>query len=521
MKAYIKLLFVLIFVHVIICDKSSGLNIGFRNNFFKQVSLDIVQSIVNVLSHIKIYNYTTKRNLGIVNFTLHADYANITNIQIDNNAGLSLNNGIIFKVPNFSVEFVTKLEFYTIPKLFFGNGTVHLKIDNIGNDVELQITADESQNIHINFTKIEFTLSEKQILFESAGSNDIFVATQMGYNWAIPIVINALRYPIQESFRNAISNTLNNLIKSTFRKIKLMGGNIFMDISLLDNCQVIDDRFMLYLNGTVYSNWTDSEKKPIHYNPPINIPDMNSNGKAVQIIVTNYTLNTLFQAMYIDDLLIFKISKNMNPESKFNLDTNLIGVFIPQIFEVYGYKKPIEILIEVIDTPQVFLSSRKFELNLKLSIAISVNDSQGKPESVLKVESDIYFPLNIYLKKGVMFGNTTSYTFSSKLVDHSPSLNIKNITNIDLFINTILQMILPQVNSILSYGKGLNMTKYGFDFTDTIFNIYNNYIEIGSNPVISKKKIEDIVVDSIIQFKKELSQKHNQDINLLLNDEIL
>ena len=392
-----------VFVTILLLQSSnqivkSGINLGFKNGFFQTLSSELVQSILQVLSHISIVNYTSLKDMGLLNFTLHIDYANVTKVAIDNSTTLAINNSIIFRIIGFTIQFVSKLNFSTIPILFFGNGSAYISIDKVGTDIEFLILTDENKNLHVNFSQINFTISDDQIDIKINGTNDIFTASQLAYDILKPIIINLLKAPLQDSVRNSISSAVDKAISSLNHTVHISENALF-DFGLLDNCSINKDRFMLYVNGTGYANQTHG-KKPINYNPPNNLPDMKPEGKTVQLYLSNYSINTISQSLFLSDIFNFNISKPYNKSSKMNLDTTLIGIFVPEIPAYYGKGKSINILVNLLQTPEINFANQSMNLSMALNLSIEV--ASLPKELALTVALEYYIPINIYLNKGML-----------------------------------------------------------------------------------------------------------------------
>ena len=221
-----------VFVTILLLQSSnqivkSGINLGFKNGFFQTLSSELVQSILQVLSHISIVNYTSLKDMGLLNFTLHIDYANVTKVAIDNSTTLAINNSIIFRIIGFTIQFVSKLNFSTIPILFFGNGSAYISIDKVGTDIEFLILTDENKNLHVNFSQINFTISDDQIDIKINGTNDIFTASQLAYDILKPIIINLLKAPLQDSVRNSISSAVDKAISSLNHTVHISENALF------------------------------------------------------------------------------------------------------------------------------------------------------------------------------------------------------------------------------------------------------------------------------------------------------
>ena len=286
-----------------------------------------------------------------------------TNIKMD-----STLNAIILEISNLTIEYKINVSFNSTGNLWFGNGEGNVKID----DFTLKFGFEPYTNVEtgllcVNVTQLKVEPDPKNFHIDFAGAdNDIFWALNQISDLVIPFILD-FASKIDKGTLEQLSSVIDGLLETIPFQINVY-KHLWIDYTLLQEPDIINGFLTLLFNGTMFLK---DEENPI--SPLAVLPTHSDQGLPLQLFLSEYTLNTVFYSLYMDDFLIFLISPEMIPATMpFKLNTQFISVFIPQITNYYDLDTHMEVELNATTYPLIDITNAGATSTLYIYIYIFI-----------------------------------------------------------------------------------------------------------------------------------------------------
>jgi len=191
------------------------------------------------------------------------------------------------------------------------------------------------------------------------GDNDVFTLLNSIGEFAIPTIIELIGGEMKKETIEAIQGTVNELLGQLPCNITIPDTNVNFDFGLVVSPKVVDGHAPFALNGTSVceANCTPYGDKPL---PPKPIKVFGGKG-SLQILLSDYIFSSFAHAAFENFLLKAIITSDMVKNAtngSFELNTDLFGIFIPEMRTFYGPHKDIDLAVGAITPPRLTIDEK-------------------------------------------------------------------------------------------------------------------------------------------------------------------
>jgi len=494
-----------------------GLSIAANTNLFRKTSDIIFPIIVKELKNLTM-NFNGMIDLGLLNFTYALDTFHMNEVYINHtNTGIDFTSGILdMKIDNLTIDCIAKTSFNTIPKFFFGQGVSIFNITKLSTHakLELGLAPNNLPTIKIHSSKTNLGNDSLDIKFD--GTNDVYLLLDKVRSFVTPMIVNLIGGEMSQETIKSIEDTVNSFIGGMESGQNFPGTDVIIDYGLLIPPSITSGFLPLAINGTSYCGNPDRCIKYKGETPrkPPKIDVLTGKG-SLQIYISEFFLNSLFISLYENSAFNFTFGQG-------SIDTDVLGIFIPDIRKKYGAKRNAIAKFNITSPPNLYISPSGISMKTIGDAEILVNSTGDKNaimKTVLIVEVVMEFNLTVSMSQNYLRGNIGAYKFKI-------NLKYKDVENaseegLDRMINMALKIGIPQINSNLHDGIKLPPLEPFFDLSKCEIAQLDGYIHMDIEPEPIKKSFETLIAKMFIKFKETLYKKmaKNSELALQIKEE--
>lgn len=317
---------------------------------------------------------------------------------------------------------------------------------------------------------------------------EVLRSKSVSQNW----FFSMFKSDIKDLVSNILKNSLNTAIESINLNdpyIPISDSGIAFNYSLTHPLKVTSTMLQADFLGIFIQ-----DSNP-NYNPPIPKPKnfKTTDDQGVQILASDYLVNSLSYSAYMSGLLNFTITSSQLPSDfPFDLTTTIVGVIIPELISEYGLGKPLTFSCIFAQPPELlFIDNPEWSVTLQAS---------GFMECQVIIESDIALLLGISL-----ISDSTFYLDSWKLKGTINDIKVQNIECVAGTIKAETKILKELINTSMKFymntlndnflAEGIEIPSYGrFNLTDSKMKSGTGYVYLLINPSIS------FTLDEIINY---------------------
>ena len=349
------------------------------------------------------------------------------------------------------------------------NGSASVKITSMSISAEIILT--NSTTLTAKAGNVKVSISDLGITIEKAddiNSNWVFIMFKQD-------ISDFLVTTIQDSITSAI-----NSWKISEMYTVINNRDLGFNYTLSSPPLITSTELKLNSIGIFVQN-----SNPNYY-PPIPLPSPATiiPNDGVQIVITDYTINSLSYSAYIANILQFNISKENLPENfPISLTTTYLGLLIPGFIDQYGLNKEVSLSCSFQGPPEILLENATdwyvqtnakgyaiCEINVETSVALTLG---------LSVVGDGKFYLENWKVKGAI---NELKVISIDVINDSVSVNTKSLQST---INSALSSYIDSINSDY-LEKGIELPTYErFNLTDANVRTGSGYLYMLVNPKVT------------------------------------
>ncbi|OMJ81250.1 hypothetical protein SteCoe_18305 [Stentor coeruleus] len=440
------------------------------NNLFRDIVVSIEADTKDYLIPDQFIQIDMERSLSMMLRDIHIEKLTIEGYE----ATMISPDSIDLDIKTLNLKLSFKYE-YAINHLG-DQGSARLEILNS----TLSTTAVSSDPSTIKFSPVNTKVKIGELFIE------VLRPKSVNQNW----FFSMFKSDIKDLVSNMLKNSLNMAIESINLKdtyIPISNSGICFNYSLSHPLKVTNTMLEADFLGIFVQ-----DSNP-NYNPPIPKPKnfMTTNDQGIQILASDYIINSLSYSAYKLELLNFTITSSQLPiDFPFDLTTTIFGMIIPELITEYGLGKPLAFSCIFAQPPELIFAD-----NPEWSVTVQAS---GFMECQVLVESDIALLLGISL-----ISDSTLYLENWKLKGTINDIEIKNIECIagtikaetralKEFINTFMKFYIDTLNKSF-LDEGIEIPSYGrFNLTDSKMKSGSGYVYLLINPSISFT-LEDLI----------------------------
>ncbi len=332
----------------------------------------------------------------------------VTHVYVNHSfTGVDFTSGrAVITLQNASLAFAGGFVLSTVPNLFSGNGTVAFNLSrlNVTLVVGLEMAASRMLNLRLYRSKVDVT--NDSLTIKVSGDDDIFDTINTIQEAVVRILRESIEGEMGEPARHKVEQAVNRAMNASALVMVSAESDVGIDYRLVAPPDIANGYLPLAFNGTGVCD--DSEDttacrpfegtRPVPP-APVGIYDGTS---GLQMMVSDYMLNTFFIAGYQNSLF----NMSVGPESflamtngTIALNTDLVGVFLPEIRARYGPGRNVTLKFNVTAPPTMDITHKEIKLQANCVSEMLVEDGPRMPVTVLVVQ--MHFDANVEVRPEV------------------------------------------------------------------------------------------------------------------------
>lgn len=424
--------------------------------------------------------------MSIIEFTYNITDFNVSNIDLNPaQTQVVIKDEVIWtNVSDFTLQCTGNLSFWTTPAIFYGNGTGKVDMTHLNSSVGFQFTKGDNNLPQFHLKYSHFDLNEKHVMANFSGNNDVFTLAEMAKDFALPMLVDFLNGTMDQDTMDSISETINGVLGELPSALTIPGTDIVFNFGLLFDPKVKGSYVPMAIDGTaICANKTACRP----YNgPKPKVPpetDVFGGNGSFQLLLSDYIFNSLSVAAFEDSIFNLTVTPGAvrnATNGSIELNTDLFGIFIPEMREVYGKHQDITLQLNMTSPPLVSISPAELGISTSTWTTIYVNTSKNETVKAFDIELFTDFKLNIRVADNALKGNITGYKFNLEL--HYKDIQNVTMDELNSLVNTLMKLAIPQINNWLNEGIALPPIGGLFNLSKSEVTLLPQYVRVDFNP---------------------------------------
>ena len=296
-----------------------------------------------------------------------------------------------------------------------------------------------------------------------------------------------IRKEIDKVIRKEINHGLQIGLNKIPMEIKVdKKRGLVIDYSLIST-PFIQNNFILFNSYARFINKNIKETQDKdNYFLPFKVPSYDLLGKASQVYVSDYVINTALFTFFKSKDLEILITPDMIPKNlPIKLNTSWLGIIFKDISNVFGEDIPVNIRLIVSENPQMILKEKMISFILPTNIEVLIQGFEGVAvkfrttffvDAEFKVFEDCKISGNIknltIEKTKIVWGYTEDENFSNNIEKQFNTLKIIALPFINIFVLKNMHFDLPVIRGIkftdltISHHENFVIVNYNFNYNE-------------------------------------------------------
>ena len=296
-----------------------------------------------------------------------------------------------------------------------------------------------------------------------------------------------IRKEIDKVIRKEINHGLQIGLNKIPMEIKVdKKRGLVIDYSLISN-PFIQNNYILFNSYARFINKNIKETQDKdNYFLPFKVPSYDLLGKASQVYVSDYVINTALFTFFKSKDLEILITPDMIPKNlPIKLNTSWLGIIFKDISNVFGEDIPVNIRLIVSENPQMILKEKMISFILPTNIEVLIQGFEGVAvkfrttffvDAEFKVFEDCKISGNIknltIEKTKIVWGYTEDENFSNNIEKQFNTLKIIALPFINIFVLKNMHFDLPVIRGIkftdltISHHENFVIVNYNFNYNE-------------------------------------------------------
>ena len=307
---------------------------------------------------------------------------------------------------------------------------------------------------------------------------------------ALGKVISIFKSLIKEAIRKEINSQINKEINHGLQiglnKIPMeiivdKKRGLVIDYSLIST-PFIQNNFIIFNSYARFINKNIKEtQNKDNYFLPLKVPSYDLLGKASQVYVSEYVINTaLFTFFKSRDLEILIIPEMLPQNLPIKLNTSWLGIIFKDISDVYGEDIPVNIKLIVCENPQMILKQKMISFILPTNIEVIVQGFEGiavKFKTTFFVDAELKFFEECKISANIKNLNIQNTKIIWGYIDDD-----NFAANVEKQFNTLKMIALPFINFFVLKNMHFDIPVFrGIKFTDLTISHHENFVIVNYN----------------------------------------
>ena len=403
--------------------------------------------------------------ITITQLTIRELVLNASDIAID-----LVKNQISLEVQHVAVNVDGNLEMNS--SLITNTGVLKVALSEITVGLSISISLDETYKFQVALSNINVNIGNFQLSIDGSFFIDfinLFISLFEG------VIRNQVQSQIEQALQNQAPAFINDLLAKIPTDVKLPYPIVplALNIQPFSNPIINDNSIKIELLGFVYDYLFNKQTPPIPGPLPFTI---NSSQKQIQIIISDYIINSAFYSLVEADVMSY-IFINI-PGTNYTLNTDVIDYFLPGFAQEYGSNKLVIFYCSIPVPPKLDFKHPLYDINLEVNVSCEILPVLDyKPIN----SAQLTLTLNISLNAEIL-NDTISVNFTQGTCEKLEIINT-NFTKIEH-----LEYLQDTINLGLEFGlKAIEPTVkipefQGIRFNDSSLEFGDGFISIETSP---------------------------------------
>ena len=310
----------------------------------------------------------------------------------------------------------------------------------------------------------------------------------------ISIFKTAIKNLIRKEINKLINKEINHGLQIGLNKIPMeikvdKKRGLVIDYSLVST-PFIQNNFILFNSYARFINKNIKETQDKdNYFLPFKVPSYDLLGKASQVYVSEYVINTALFTFFKSKDLEILIKPEMLPQNlPIKLNTSWLGMIFKDIGEVYGNDIPVNIKLIVCQNPQMILKEKMISFILPTNIEVLVQGFEG---IAVKFRTTFFVDAEFKVFEDCKIsGNIKSLNIQNTKIIWSYTEDENFASNIEKHFNTLKIIALPFINFFVLKNMHFDIPVIrGIKFTDLTVSHHENFVIVNYNFSYNEQEI--------------------------------
>ena len=302
----------------------------------------------------------------------------------------------------------------------------------------------------------------------------------------ISIFKSLIKEAIRKEINSQINKEINHGLQIGLKKIPMeivvdKKRGLVIDYSLVST-PFIQNNFIIFNSYARFINKNIKEtQNKDNYFLPLKVPSYDLLGKASQVYVSEYVINTaLFTFFKSRDLEILIIPEMLPQNLPIKLNTSWLGIIFKDISDVYGEDIPVNIKLIVCENPQMILKQKMISFILPTNIEVIVQGFEGiavKFKTTFFVDAELKFFEECKISANIKNLNIQNTKIIWGYIDDE-----NFAANVEKQFNTLKMIALPFINFFVLKNMHFDIPVFrGIKFTDLTISHHENFVIVNYN----------------------------------------
>jgi hypothetical protein len=367
--------------------------------------------------------------------------------------------------------------------------SINVKINHLSSDAEITLGVQESTKIKGKMMPtacISNISIDLDFDFDIHGSLIAYIASLVKSR-----IKDYIYSQIQSEMKQVIMDQTKQIISSLVDQLPVYAplddNGLALDYSLLSSPKVTNGYLILNSNGAIVNlNHPESLNPP--FVQPTTLPDFDPNGKLMQMFLSDYSINTAINSVFLSNMLDVTIkSEDVPSDSPLQLNTTSLEMLVRGISDVYGKDKKVDLQSKVTTRPDVWMSENFLNGTTVTELSLLVRNDNGTHDVALRFNTTISGSGDVHVQSQ---GQISAWIHSLELSNSTlieSQLKEADINHIEIMFNFATKIVLPILNN--NYLKKITIKLpeiEGITFNDSTVEIENQYVEMNVTPQFDK-----------------------------------
>lgn len=292
------------------------------------------------------------------------------------------------------------------------------------------------------------------------------------------------------SLKKTINQSISNTIANLPSKVIIDGKTLALDYEIISAPKIESGKYLILNSKGLLFNIELPETLIPPFNLTPAIPDFNDSDKALELLLSEYTVNAALYTLWKSGALQAKIDDSIvPPEFPVKLNTTALDILFNGVSAKYGVDKPVELVCGAVQNPVVQFSQENVDFSLNFECKIFVFTSDNEKEQAYWFKSTVGASVKFALKENGQANVNINYAVIDNSEMIETTVEETNIENIENWLNFASNLGLSYVNKHFLNNLKIDIPVIeGVDLKNSTAVIKDKYVDVHVTPEIQALK---------------------------------